>query len=341
MIGRRIFCVSGLATLAACAVTVDEEYIRRPDCSDHGPFSLEYRGVGAIILRGKTTYDEHVGIVIPTVPIRRKSAIHVLELDAVTKFDAMILCPLHGHWDHTNHLDLFKALLKPGGRAILIADDSFSLRRRKAHAGVYTRVAPRREPITFELFGKRVALSLRFPLQGIRGDGHAAHLGPGTLCGPRYPHCGTYLLASPARTRCLLATISVENREFTMFANDAASAYVAQTVAKEHLGTVDLALVAAADAQLADGYPSELLDVLDAQAVRWVHWESFVGAPENARDRMDSGGAARTGGKIVLSAKTIKDLHGLCTDKEKGCFLPHRHHESFPGRWVCRSYRSL
>ena len=338
MIDRRCFCLSALAALSACVSRVDEKYIRAPAGPDEGPFSLEYRGVGTIILRAKTAADEHVGIVVPTVPFDRDDAAYVLELESVAKLDVMILCSLHGHWDHSNHLDLFARLLKPGGQAVLIADDSRALRSRVARADIYTRITPGSEPITLPLFAGRAELSLRFVVQGLRGDGHAAHYGSGKRCGPRHPHCGTYLLPSPPRTLCLLATISIGNREFTVFVNDAASAYVsqavAQAVAQELVGPVDLALIAAPDAHLAYGYPDELLEVLDADAVRWVHWEDFVGHPKNSRDRLESGADAHTGGPRVLSEQTIEALQHLCGE-ENGCFLPHRHREFFAGRWVC------
>jgi hypothetical protein len=336
MLRRDLLRIFALApALAACRQRATIETIQRnlchPEEGGSRPFSIMSLGVGTVLICAHSPKGT-VGVVIPTVPKRLEAAKDTLGLSALgSQLQRLYVCPLHNHWDHASHLDLFRDLLADGGRVTLIAsagdgmiDDDVS-----GAAEYCDRREPPVDPINESLFMGEVRLSLNFVLQGHGDYGHAAHIGSGRRCNPKRKHCGSALLRSPERTYCLIGELFVGNSRFGFFVNDAASSYILDSVPSRLRApnfSYDLALIAIADGHLAFDYPEDVIETFEPTEIWWIHWEDFIFRPRNATQRQSEERRPRTAGQLALPI----DLVVSASERPGSCFAQHRSVVYFP-----------
>ncbi|NVB37438.1 hypothetical protein G6O69_06315 [Pseudenhygromyxa sp. WMMC2535] len=287
-------------------------------------FTLYTRGVGTNILHIASSQNS-LALVIPKGVRGKGRNMRLLDLDALPEVDTLIVCPLHDHYDHTANLGgLRGGLLNPGSNHAMLCGTKKVLRRKGADLYYRHEIAGAQSKLETSIPG--ISITLEFYRQGERGESHAPHWGAGKNCSVSNRHCGMRLPVRSVEAYALLAHFRVETadgpQEFTLFANDAASGFVAGNL-PDALPVCDLALVAVADAHLAYGYPEELLEKLAPAEVRWTDWEGYFWDPMHA---LKTNEAPKTGGPAIMPLGAVEDLEG------QGCFVRHGHVESFAGR---------
>lgn len=297
-------------------------YVDAPGLQDE--VLVQYLGLGTVVVsRGDTAF------VFPTTLRRPGPASAVLKPANELRFRRLFVIPLHGHYDHADDPQVYGELLGTAEVEVTVLGNPEAITRARrtarARAGRGWALEPAapapgqrklyfvelsdEEAGDFELTagtGERWELSFTF-------QEHAPHIGAPGRAGPTRPLAGLTIPVLPGRcgrVRSALLTAWSGARAFRVFVNDAATSARAPGV-PEAPGRVDLAVLTAADAHLAWGYPQATLAALTPRQVWWGHWEEFVFRGRAAETR-ESG--PLVAGPGVLDVEVLAALHAARPD---------------------------